>query len=471
MPSIPDITSKKLFIFFILISILVVYLLYTYLISEYLREKNFESQFVTNLSNSNVLNTTNLTNSDCKNIISNELYLAYLPYGSFHEQRVSLENAIFLAWATNRTLIVPSIIFGQQPLPYEPFQLLSETLVNLKHYNETNSKCEWDSKHNQCIKKVQKNLYTFAKWESLINMEFSQQQIRSINLESYNLTNILLVLNITDQTNEVYIVDDEEIYTHQIYDDVDEKSPSDTKYKSMIHLCSLQRRNETLLHFGSLFGTNRLNLKLNDNREFLQNIRNSLIINHPVLLEKGEEIGLQLGGLASYIGIHFEQMDDIVGNKETFINDVIEKLKNQFGIVTQETIHNTSDRIELAPKLAPRDFQPTLTQMLAEECVQNSPPEKRNYPIIYFATDSTKSDPKLTRFFEEFPCVFMLSNFTDWTETLKFILNPIDNVSLYEFLIPLIDAVVVARSSEFFGKNESLVSNYIQRLHDYWVGA
>ncbi|CAG8685523.1 585_t:CDS:2 [Dentiscutata heterogama] len=436
-------------------------------ISKYFKEIKFESQFVTNSNNSNVLNTTNLSNSDCKSNISSELYLAYLPHGSFHEQRVSLENAIFLAWATNRTLIAPSIIFGQQLLPHGPFKNLSEMLVNLNHYNETNSECEWDSKPNQCIKKVQKNLYTFVKWEILIDMEFSQQQIRTINRESYDFTSLLLFLNITDQNNKFYMIDDEEIYTYQIYDDIDEKSPSDTKYKSMIHLCSLQRRNESLLHFGSLFGTNRLNLKLNGNREFLQNIRNSLIINNPVLLEKSEEIGIQLGGLASYIGVHFEQIDDIVGNKETFINDVIEKLKNQFGIMPQKTISNPSDRIELAS----RGFQPTLTQMLAEECVQKSPPEKRNYPIIYLATDSTKSDPKLTRFFEEFPCVFMLSNFTDWTKALKFVLNPIDNVSLYEFLIPLIDAVVAARSGEFFGKNESLVSNYIQRLHDYWVGA
>ncbi|CAG8689759.1 19787_t:CDS:2 [Dentiscutata erythropus] len=391
----------------------------------------------------------------------------YLPHGSFHEQRVSLENAIFLAWATNRTLIIPSIIFGQQLLPHGTFKNLSEILVNLNHYNETNSECEWDSKHNQCIKKVQKNLYTFVKWEILIDMGFSQQQIRTINRESYDFTSLLLFLNITDQKNEFYIIDDEEIYTYQIYDDIDEKSPSDTKYKNMIHLCSLQRRSETLLHFGSLFGTSRLNLKLNGNIEFLQNVRNSLIINHPVLLEKGEEISIQLGGLASYIGVHFEQIDDIMGSEETFINDVIEKLKNQFGIMPQKTISNTSDRIELAS----RGFQPTLTQMLVEECVQKSPPEKRNYPIIYLATDLTKSDPKLTRFFEEFPCAFMLSKFTDWTMALEFVLNPIDNVSLYEFLIPLIDAVVAARSGEFFGKNESLVSNYIQRLHGYWVGA
>ncbi|CAG8758019.1 4416_t:CDS:2 [Cetraspora pellucida] len=436
-------------------------------ISEYLKEIKFESQFGTNSSNSDVLNTANITNSDCKNNVSNELYLAYLPHGSFHEQRISLENAIFLAWATNRTLIIPSIIFGEQLLPNKPFKNLSEILVNLKHYNDTNSECEWDSKHNHCIKKVQKDLYTSVKWEFLMDMGFSQEKIRSIHRETYNFTNLLLFLNITDQNNKFYMIDDEEIYSHQIYD-VDEKFPSDTRYKNMIHLCSLQRRNETLLHFGSLFGTNRLNLKLNDNMEFLRNIRNNLIINHPLLLEKGEEISIQLGGLASYIGVHIEQLDDIIGNKEeTFIDDVIEKLKNQLGIIPQETNSNTPDRMELAS----RGFQPTLTQMLAEECVQNSSPEKRHYPIIYLATDLTKSDPKLTRFFEEFPCIFMLSNFTDWTTTLKFIVNPIDNVSLYKFLVPLIDAIVVAKGGEFFGKNESLASNYIQRLHDYWIGS
>ncbi|CAG8798485.1 33940_t:CDS:2, partial [Racocetra persica] len=368
----------------------------------------------------------------------------YLPHGSFHEQRISLENAIFLAWATNRTLIVPSIIFGEL-LPNKPFKNLSEILINLKHYDDTN---------------IQKDLYTFVKWEFLMDMEFSQKNIRSINRETYNFTNLLLFLNITDQKNEFYMLDDEEIYSHQIYDDVNEKFPSDMRYKNMTHLCSLQRRNETLLHFGSLFGTNRLNLKLNDNKEILHNIRNSLMINHPLLLEKGEEISIQLGGLANYIGVHFEQMDDIMGNKEeTFIDDVIEKLKNQLGVMPQKTNSNTPDRIELAS----RGFQPTLTQMLVEVCIQNSPPEKRHYPIIYLATNLTKSDPRLSRFFDEFPCVFMLSNFTDWTTTLKFIVNPIDNVSLHEFLVPLIDTIVVAKGGEFFGKKESLANLYITR--------
>ncbi|CAG8553005.1 558_t:CDS:2, partial [Scutellospora calospora] len=343
-----DISSKKLFIFFILIFILVIYLLFTYLISDYLK---FEPQFDTNLINSNDLDILNLSNSDCtNNEINNERYLAYLPHGSFHEQRISLENAIFLSWVTNRTLLIPSIIFGQQLLSYDSFKNLSEILINLKNYNETNIKCEWDSKHNLCIKKIQKDFYTFVKWEFLIDMEFSQKKIRIINRETYDLKNLFLFLNITDPKNEFYLLDDEEIYNHQFYDDIDEKSPSDTRYKNMIHLCSLQRRNETLLHFGSLFDNNRLNLKLNDNKEFLQNIQNSLIINHPVLLEKGEEISIQL----------------------------------------------------------------------------------------------------------------------DWTNTLKSILNPIDNVSLYEFLVPLIDTVVVAKSGEFFGEKENLDSNYIQRLHDYW---
>ncbi|CAG8445699.1 11272_t:CDS:2 [Dentiscutata heterogama] len=79
-------------------------------------------------------------------------------------------------------------------------------------------------------------------------MEFSQQHIQTINRKIYDFTSLLIFLNITDQKN------------------------------------------------------NQLNLKLNGNREFSQNIRNILIINHPILLKKGEEISTLLGGLANFYG-------------------------------------------------------------------------------------------------------------------------------------------------------------------------
>src|ERR1044072_8431222 len=42
--------------------------------------------------------------------VEDEKFLTYLPHSQFHNQLIELKNAIVLAYLTNRTLIVPSIL-------------------------------------------------------------------------------------------------------------------------------------------------------------------------------------------------------------------------------------------------------------------------------------------------------------------------------------------------------------------------
>src|SRR3954467_8612567 len=38
-----------------------------------------------------------------------EKFMTYLPHSGLHNQRIALENAVYLAWVLNRTLIVPPL--------------------------------------------------------------------------------------------------------------------------------------------------------------------------------------------------------------------------------------------------------------------------------------------------------------------------------------------------------------------------
>ncbi|CAG8827001.1 34060_t:CDS:2, partial [Racocetra persica] len=102
-----------------------------------------------NIPNSNefnisISNKSNIPNSNKYEHLARheEKFLAYLPHDGFNNQRIELENAIFLAWFLNRTLIIPPILYftGVTPIiaqPYaELYNLLSHFMLPNNNFKE-----------------------------------------------------------------------------------------------------------------------------------------------------------------------------------------------------------------------------------------------------------------------------------------------------------------------------------------------
>ncbi|KAF9954330.1 hypothetical protein BGZ72_004676 [Mortierella alpina] len=106
--------------------------------------------------------------------------------------------------------------------------------------------------------------------------------------------------------------------------------------------------------------------------------------------------------------------------------------------------------------------QHTLLRPVAE-----APGRRSNgrFTPIYLATDAhhPRSNPIFDRLFETFECVFTLDDFAEDLEELKRFRNPEDGTLMTKFLIPMVDAMVVAKAGAFFGTPASTFSTYIQK--------
>ncbi|KAF8924025.1 hypothetical protein BGZ58_002257 [Dissophora ornata] len=105
-----------------------------------------------------------------------------------------------------------------------------------------------------------------------------------------------------------------------------------------------------------------------------------------------------------------------------------------------------------------------------------SPPKRRSngrFTPIYLATDARRprANPIFDKLFETFSCIFTLDDFEEDLELLHQFRNPEDGTLMAKFLIPMVDAMVAAKSAAFFGTPTSTFSNYIQKqLHPAFTG-
>ncbi|KAF8946587.1 hypothetical protein BGZ47_000115 [Haplosporangium gracile] len=112
--------------------------------------------------------------------------------------------------------------------------------------------------------------------------------------------------------------------------------------------------------------------------------------------------------------------------------------------------------------------QQPLMQVPTSDDPSTPKPKRRSngrYTPIYLATDAhqPRSNPIFDRLFSTFDCIFTLDDFAEDLEPLTQYRNPEDGTLMTRFLIPMVDAMVVAKAAAFFGTPASTFSNYIQR--------
>ncbi|CAG8738035.1 15985_t:CDS:2, partial [Dentiscutata heterogama] len=326
----------------------------------------------------------------------NEKFLTYLPHDGFNNQRIALENAIFLAWFLKRTLIIPPILYfvGGVPIIAQPYDKLYNTLSQFIHPNNNfkeNKFIFWFNEDE--MEKNQNNCklvsYTMYNWENLIEFSSVGNYIRYIHRQDFNLNNLVESLNIDPNTDVYNVSNDEYPYQERYYDSSKSKSKLG-KFKIRINLKELREYPQKLMHFGTVYSKYRIVKHIPKSQKFWKRLKNKMLPNNPIIINIVNRIVDKIGGTDSFIGVHTRLGDGYFA-----------KNKNQ-------TIQGLIKRIQ--------DFKKV-----------NIKKNKACLPsVIFLATDVNYNDSSLQPFFQTFPCVYTLYDFADLLEPLKFLKNPRD---------------------------------------------
>ncbi|KAF0545732.1 ciga protein [Gigaspora margarita] len=370
-------------------------------------------------------------------VINEEKYLAYLPHGGFNNQRIALENAIFLAWFLNRTLITPPLIFfvGVAPSIGRPYNKSYDFLSQFIRPNERQFKycfkrlsiCNLALCFQENQKYCTMVTYTFYDWEELIDFTFLKDHIKYIYRQDFDYKHLLELLNIYNSLEVYNVTNDENRYQQRYYDDPTSTIELD-KFKEQVNLIDLSKRTEKLLHFGSVFSKERIVRQLPESIEFWNKLMKKILPNNPIIINIVDKIVDKIGGIDSFIGVHA-------------------RLKDGFFIKRQ---NNT---VQGLIKSIQEDFEGGV-------CLTTK---------IFLATDVRPDHVSLQPFFQSFSCIYVLDYFKDLLEPLKFLKNPRDGMFMYEFLIPLVDLIVVSKGNKFYGSSGSTFSTYARRLNEAWI--
>ncbi|KAF0521123.1 ciga protein [Gigaspora margarita] len=365
-----------------------------------------ESEMSWNFNNFSTIQTTD-----------QEKYLTYLPHSGFHNQRISLINAIFLAWFLNRTLIIPPpLLYKNHALiPMRYFDRLYKDLSKLKL-------CK-----NNSLKNFNEESYIGYDWEELMDFTFLKRNIKYFKRRDFNFTQLIKSLHINND-NDVYNITDNQLQFYDSSVSIDEY----WHFTTRINLIDLSKRPEKLLHFGSLFSSYKIITRLPENENFRNKLNHTMLPNNPTILKIVNRIVDRIGGTDNYIGVHARIGKGFLNQNETMQN-LTEVIQNDFKDIDVKN---------------------------SNACLQTK---------IFLATDVPRNISSIQLFFQTFPCVYMLDDFDDLLEPLKSLKNPNDGMIMFEFLIPFVDLLVVSMGNKFYKTYSSTFSKYAQFLNQIWL--
>ncbi|CAJ0747684.1 10080_t:CDS:2 [Entrophospora sp. SA101] len=348
-----------------------------------------------------------------------------------------LENAIFVAWILNRTLIVPpALLLTKFRVSFGRMTKLSKYLRdepvgsicgNIKIKRER-QKCE--SFHNS---------YTLYPYDQLFDFTFIRQNLKTINAPNFDLETVIEMLNITEPRKEIYF---DFTYEYDRMYDTEEKPHIETN-GLLESLQLFKKRPEKLIYFGSLFGSGRIHKGLESSKIFFKKLQESFVPNNPVILSVVSSVVEKMGGVGDYISAHARGGDNVYAKKS----------KEHF-----------TDLVMQIDKKYP-EIPPYLTS-LKNECppIDKGEITKRN---LYVASDVGRENESMKVILDKFPCLRMLSDFRDQLEPYGSLINPVDNKVMSRFLIPLTDLMVAANGFEVFTIRGSTYGAYLKRYHKF----
>ncbi|KAH7036899.1 hypothetical protein BKA57DRAFT_520779, partial [Linnemannia elongata] len=405
-------------------------------------------------------------------------YITFLPHSGFHNQRTELENALLLARLLNRTLIMPKVYLGP-PMPWLTFpmlhsRLLYQTKIGLEHCRAI-IESQIDPLPAECL---QYESWTMTDWDLFFDLDPLRHYVRILTRESMSMAYL---------ETDVLFFDDTSLYDYRFSEspNATESLKTRSKFVQEFTIDWLAQRPERLIHLGSIFGTGRVAIESLEAKAWLQMIRDHLIIRTEILQTTSQRIADKISGRAGFVGIHIRMSD---GHFSLTARDTIENIRQelmwQIGMSDPTIAPTAADTMDHAadggsggsshplmkspPYPNQEQHQQPLMQIPTTDSDPTSQPKRRSngrYTPIYLATDAhrPRSNPIFDRLFATFDCIFTLDDFTEDLEPLTQYRNPEDGTLMTKFLIPMVDAMVVAKAAAFFGTPASTFSNYIQR--------
>lgn len=248
-----------------------------------------------------------------------ERFLAYSPHSGYHNQRISLENALTLAFLLKRTLLVPPVWFGHA-IPYISFDKLQRRLEmaskeGLEHCVPFGEGSASDPVPRECNGFWD---WTVVDWSFLVDLS-SVEKLVSLksrsNLSAAWIEDELALRPPTKRggtSPDAYYLRDETMYQYRFYDSKEDDEPLD-KWGNRVDLDTFRAETEPykLLHVGTLFGTSRLRTTLEENYDARSVFRKAMVFRTEIVDEVTEQVRELLGGEGAYYGLHLRVGDGV----------------------------------------------------------------------------------------------------------------------------------------------------------------
>ncbi|GAA5820173.1 hypothetical protein JCM3770_004809 [Rhodotorula araucariae] len=459
-------------------------------------------------------------------------YLAYSPHSGYHNQRISLENALTLAYLLKRTLLLPPVWLGHA-IPYISFDKLQRRLEmatkeGLEHCIEFGEGTAADPLPRECDGFWD---WTVVDWNFLVDLGEAEQLVpikRRWNMSMDWLAGEL-DLRAPDRRGErsnVFSLRDDTMYRYRFYDSPDDYDPLD-KWGGRIDIDQLRADSDahTLVHVGSMFGTNRLRVTRDEGYDARGAFRRAMVFRTEAVDAVTDEIRDLLGGEGRYFGLHLRVGDGVFQkNARSNMRGVWDKLcgdKMKVDPKVCDEVRERGERRRLQRRGPPVTLDVVSATVVATDAGAalakraNSRPQRQgayhhaplpplpkirtlaDSPVsstltcrgplhtdprflafntpLYIATDSKLAhlDPHLAVFFDAFPCTFVLSDFGALASLrrLNRLRSDEDKTPLAQFLYPQLDAQIAAWGRGLVGTPQSTYSRFaIDVLHQVYHG-
>lgn len=473
-----------------------------------------------------------------------ERFLGYIPHSGFHNQRMTLESALLLTAYLNRTLLLPPLYMSKRKLTNLNWKVPSELLGNwaqrtranfeycrsydptlLPPYTKEQLKAMTDEERKRETECSFYHEWTVAPWtyfydipeilENSMGVGGHQEPIRVFDRSNISLSWLVDKLGVQDFNKEIYFVNDTSRYDYQIVDDLEhdygvsphvDESPLSKgswagRYSRTILLTDLMSRPERILHFGSLFGTDRVEARSESHKAMQKYISDGMdmwnqdILDATDMIERQIEEWIKITGRAApgYLGVHFRTVDgdfakfarrnlariiswlsEMAKRDSKYIKAPLEAeespLSSSLSPLPSPLPSPSSSPSPLpSPSPSPSPVAeaeagatPSLTEQ-QQEFLQRCKHAESGSPLVFMATDlhHPRQSPMLARYLDLFPCTMFLSDFPRALTLLDKIHNPVDGVHMLPYMIALMDANMAARGREFQGTDKSTFTAYI----------
>ncbi|KAG0032933.1 hypothetical protein BGZ82_006328 [Podila clonocystis] len=452
-----------------------------------------------------------------------ERFLAYVPHSGFHNQLITLENALRLAAMLNRTLLLPplhmshkrqALVWKEPPILFQQWADRNRTDVSycrdhnpllLPAPTRKQLRGMTDQQRKELAECTFYHQWTVAPWTyfydipkiltGVVGVGGQTEPIRVFGRPNMSLTWLEEHLQVKDPSTEIYFLNDTNRYEYRIADD---SETSDTKgavggwsgrYSHTLTLSSLLARPERILHFGSLFATDRVEANSPNHQALKSYISHNMdlwnqdILDATKLAEQQiEEWRIETKRSApGFLGAHLRTADGIferlvptnLGRILTWLQEMTkldqalasnEKRrsilrKRQDPLAKMLSGSNKPITILSTSRKVKRQDLSETVPTFQERCT-GAPAES---PLVFLSTDvhRPRQDPALAELLDQFPCTMFLSDFGASLQILEKIQNPIDGVYMLPYMIALMDANLAAKGRHFKGTERSTFSAYI----------